>query len=65
METNNTIKAWLEAKPTKTWTLLYDFGGRHYGNTMMNLSEVFNNILRTIHDMPVSATVQCIQPFLM
>jgi hypothetical protein len=35
----------------------YDFGGCCYGNTTTNLSEVFNNVLKTIHGLPVSAPV--------
>jgi hypothetical protein len=43
VETDDTIRAWLEVKKKKR-TLLYDFGSRRYGNTTMNFSKVFNNI---------------------
>jgi hypothetical protein len=38
--------------------LSYDYGGRHYGKLIMNLSEVFNNVLKTIRGLPILATMQ-------
>jgi len=35
----------------------YDFGGCCYENTTTNLLEVFNNVLKTVYGLPVSAIV--------
>ena len=59
MENDDAIRAWLKIEPKKS-TLSYDFGGCCYDNTTTNLSKIFNNVLRTIHDSHVSAIVQII-----
>ena len=55
MEIDNAIRAWLEVKSKKTQAMSNDFGGCCYGNTITNLSEVFNNVLKTVHGLPVSS----------
>jgi len=58
VDTNDAIRAWLDVETKKKWALSYDYGGRHYGKLIMNLSEVFNNVLKTIRGLPILATVQ-------
>jgi hypothetical protein len=55
VETNDAIRAWLDAKPKEKWALFYDYGGRRYDKTT-NL-EVFNNFLKTICGLPVSSII--------
>lgn len=44
VETDDTIKAWLEVEPKKKQALLYNSGGHCYNNMVTNLLEVFNNV---------------------
>ena len=55
MEIDSAIRAWLEVKSKKKKAMSNDFGGCCYGNTIINLSEVFNNVLKTIHGLPISS----------
>jgi hypothetical protein len=57
MEIDNATRAWLEVKPKEKQAMSYDFGGCCYGNMTINLSEVFNNVLKTVHGLPVSTLV--------
>jgi hypothetical protein len=56
---NNDAKAWLfEQLPKKSkWALAFDEGGFRYGIMTMNISEVFNFILKGISSLPVSSIV--------
>lgn len=56
METDDATKAWLEVEPEKNGQP-FDFGGRCYGNTTMNLSKKINNILKTVYSLPVLAII--------
>jgi len=56
LETNDAIRAWLDAEPKEKWALFYDYDGRCYDKTT-NLLEVFNNVLKTIRGLPVSAII--------
>ena len=48
IELDDDIKEWLEVEPKEKWALSYDFGGRRYGNMTTNLSEIYNNILKSV-----------------
>jgi len=54
METDNATRAWLKVKPKVTQAMSYDFGGCCYENSLL---EVFNNVLKTVYGLPVSAIV--------
>jgi hypothetical protein len=60
MDTYDAIRAWLDAEPKEKWAFSYDYDGHHYGKLTMNLSEVFNNVLKTIRRLPILAIVQII-----
>jgi hypothetical protein len=53
---NNDAKAWLfEQLPEKSkWALAFDKGGSRYGIMTMNISEVFNFILKGIRSLSIS-----------
>ena len=57
IELDDDIKEWLEVQPKEKWALSYDFGGRRYGNMTINLSEIYNNILKSVRGLPVTAIV--------
>ena len=54
---NSEALQWLEAIPFQLWALSLD-GGRRYGIMTTNISEVFNNVLKGAHSLPVTALVQ-------
>jgi hypothetical protein len=56
---NYDAKAWLfEQLPDKSkWALAFDEGGSQYGIMTMNISEVFNFVLKGIRSLPVSAII--------
>jgi len=60
MDTDDAIRAWLDAEPKEKWAFSYDYSGHHYGKLTMNLSEVFNNVLKTIRRLLILAIVQII-----
>ena len=47
----------LEATPLEIWTLSH-YGGRRYGTMTMNMSKVFNNVLKGAHNLPITTLVQ-------
>jgi hypothetical protein len=59
---NDDAKAWLFGQlPEKSkWALTFDEGGSRYGIMTMNISGVFNFILKGIHSLPVSGIVDYI-----
>jgi len=59
VETDDATKAWLEVEPEKNGQS-FDFGGHCYGNTTMNLSKIFNNVLKTAYSLPLLAIIHII-----
>jgi hypothetical protein len=59
---NDDVNAWLfEQLPKKSkLALSFDEGGSRYGIMTMNISEVFNFILKGIHSLPVFGIVDYI-----
>ena len=53
---NYEAKQWLEAISFQLWTLSHD-GGRRYGITKTNMSEVFNSVLKGARSLPFTALV--------
>ena len=60
IELDDDIKEWLEVEPKEKLTLSYDVGGCRYGNITTNLSEIYNNILKNVRWLLVTAIVQMI-----
>ena len=54
---NSESQHWLEEIPLELWAVLHD-GGRTYGIMTTNMSEVFNNVLKGAHNLPITALVQ-------
>ena len=54
---NSEAQQWLEAIPLQLWALSHD-GGRRYGIKIINMSEVFNSVLKGAHSLPLTALVQ-------
>ena len=57
---NEPATKWLKSEiPNKSkWAQAFDAGGCRYGIMTTNISEVFNNVLKGIRAMPVSAIVE-------
>ena len=54
---NLEAQRWLEAIPLEKWALSHD-GGRRYGIMTINISEIFNSVLKGAHSLLVIAFVQ-------
>ena len=54
---NSEAQQWLEAIPLQLWALSHD-GGRRYGIKTINMSEVFNSVLKGAHSLPLTTLVQ-------
>jgi hypothetical protein len=52
---NDDAKAWLfeQLSEKSKWALAFDESGSRYGIMTMNISEVFNFVLKGIHYLPV------------
>lgn len=57
IELDDDIQEWLEVEPKEKWALSYDLGGCRYGNMRTNMSEIYNNILKSVRRLPVTAIV--------
>ena len=57
IELDDEIKEWLEVEPKEKWALSYDFGGRRYGNMNTNLLDIYNNILKSVCGLSITAIV--------
>ena len=53
---NLEAQQWLEAIPLGIWVLSHD-GGQRYGKMTTNMSEVFNNVLKGAHSLPITILV--------
>ena len=54
---NSEAQQWLEAIPFQLWALSYD-GGRRYGIMTINMSKVFNSVLKGASNLPFTALVK-------
>ena len=54
---NLEAQQWLEAIPLEIWALSHD-GGQRYGIMTMNMSEVFNSVLKGACNLPITVLVQ-------
>ena len=54
---NSEAQQWLEAIPLEIWALSHD-GGRRYEIMTINMSEVFNSVLKGAHNLPITTLVQ-------
>ena len=52
-----TLKNGLKVNLKEKWALSYDFGGRRYGNLTTNLSEIYNNVLKSVYELSITAIV--------
>ena len=57
IELDDEIKELLEVELKEKLALSYDLG-RHYGNMTTNLSEIYNNILKSVFGLPIMAIMQ-------
>ena len=51
---NQDALSWLEVIPFEKWALSHD-GGQQYGIMTMNMSEVFNSVLKGAQSFPITA----------
>ena len=53
---NREAQQWLEAIPLEIWALSHD-GGRRYEIMTINMSKVFNSVLKGARSLPITALV--------
>ena len=53
---NSEAQHWLKAIPLKLWALSHD-GGQRYEIMTINMSVVFNSVLKGAHSLPITALV--------
>jgi hypothetical protein len=60
VKTDDAIRVWLNIEPKEKWALSYDNDGLRYGNITTNFSKIFNNVLKIVCGLLVSAIMQII-----
>nr|GEV46036.1 DNA-binding WRKY [Tanacetum cinerariifolium] len=56
---NPKAREWLEGHPLSKWTLAHD-GGKRYRMLTINMSEIFNSVLKGARYLPITSCVQLI-----